>query len=188
MKYQLTVRSLLVVGVIFSMSRTGPAALAQAAPASPNKTEDAIAALRKLLESNPELAKQLRVLLDQLDKDKGQKPGDAKPSDEPPIPDLIIPGDNKSAKPGTPSTGMPSGTTAGTVRASLTPDISVIGNNSGRFISVRGDKDRNRLQLGEIEVGLQQPIFPGIRFDAFLNGSTDSGFTAGFEEDRKSVV
>ena len=53
-------------------------------------------------------------------------------------------------------------------RSALNPDFSVIGNNLGRFFTVKGDPDRNRFRIGEMEIGIQQAIFPGIRFDAFL--------------------
>ncbi len=182
---------LLAVLGLTSISANAVPVLAQQTtkPAQTQSGDDALAQLKKLLTEHPELAAQLRVLLEQLGKDAGGapvKPADpAKANDLPPIPDLIIPGD-KTPVTLTPTTPAPagnnSGTTAGTARASQLPDISVIGNNIGRFLSVKGDKDRNRLQLGEVEIGLQQPIFPGIRFDAFLNAGADNGFAAGFEE------
>ena len=83
-----------------------------------------------------------------------------KPQD-PPIPPARIPENPDSP---TPPVGQPQPPP----RASLNPDISVLGNSFGRFFSVKGDPDRNRPQLGELEIGLQQAIYPGIRFDAFL--------------------
>ncbi|MEP6756898.1 MAG: hypothetical protein ABJA67_15445 [Chthonomonadales bacterium] len=176
MRINHSIRLVLAGTALLGFGLSGRTVVAQTPP-TPKTTQDSLEALKKLLESNPELAKQLRALLDQLDKGKGQTPVE-KPNDEPPIPDVVIPGDNKAAKPVTPSTAP----TAGTARASLTPDISVIGNNSGRYISVNGDPDRNRLQLGEVEVGLQQAIYPGVRFDAFLIADSTNGFIARFEE------
>jgi hypothetical protein len=97
----------------------------------------------------------------------------ASPSAEPPIPEVSIPSETPS---GTPTVS------AGGARASFTPDLSVIGNNVGRFISVQGDRDRNRLQLAEVELGLQQPVYPGIRFDAFIAGDAEEGFDMAAEE------
>jgi hypothetical protein len=149
-------------------------------PAPQTKADDALAALKKLLAEHPELIDQLKALLNQ-----NQKPGTppANPGDVPDIPPLEIPGDKPPVNPTTPPPVQGgNGPVMGTTRASLTPDISVIGNHIGRFISVRGDADRNRFQLGEVELGLQQPILTGVRFDAFLNAGSDDGFKAGFEE------
>lgn len=166
-----------------------PSAFAQSAGAqgTPGTQQDPLAQLKKLLTEHPELIEQLKLLLDQAQKEKGVKPGEKpaeKPGEAPEIPPLELPGE----KPGQPTTpAVPTGPaqggqTAGSSRASLTPDISVIGNHIGRFLSVAGDPDRNRFQLGEIEVGFQQPIYTGVRFDAFLNAGADEGFKAGFEE------
>jgi hypothetical protein len=97
----------------------------------------------------------------------------ASPSTEPPIPEVSIPSETNSETPTVSASGA---------RASFTPDISVIGNNVGRFISVKGDRDRNRLQLAEVELGLQQPIYQGIRFDAFIAGDAEEGFSMAAEE------
>lgn len=137
--------------------------------------EDALNQLLKLLREHPELADQLRNLLDKMAKEPGVKPPEKQAPDEPPIPEVKLPGD--TSKPPSPG-GQP----AGTARASLIPDISVIGNNLGRFFSIKGDPDRNRLQLGEFEIGLQQRIYPGIRFDAFLAAGAEEGFSLSAEE------
>jgi hypothetical protein len=142
------------------------------------KQDDPAAALKKLLTEHPELAAQLRALLDQLDKDKGAGTPTAKPGDEPPIPDVTIPGTKSPVS--QPNQPVTAGQTPSS--ASRTPDISVIGNHVGRFLSVSGDPDRNRLQLNELEIGLQQPIYPGIRFDAFLAAGAEEDFTANLEE------
>jgi hypothetical protein len=166
------------------MLASGMTAAAQTPPTPQVQTtnQDALAQLKKLLLEHPELIDQLRVLLEQSQKEKGVKPEqkpEQKPGETPDIPSIELPGE----KPGQPpAPGQAGGPTAGTTRASLMPDISVIGNHIGRFVSVHGDPDRNRFQLGEIEIGFQQPIYPGVRFDAFLNASADEGFKAGFEE------
>jgi hypothetical protein len=140
------------------------------------KPDDPITQLKKLLADHPELIDQLRALLKQAQTEKGIQP--AKPGQEPDIPPIQLPGDKTQPvpTPGAPGVG-PTG-----ARATLTPDISVIGNNIGRFLSVKGDPDRNRLQLGEFEIGLQQRIFPGIRFDAFLAGGAEEDFAIHAEE------
>lgn len=67
-------------------------------------------------------------------------------------------------------------------RAAALPDISVIGNHLGRFLSVKGDPNRNRFQLGEFEVGIQQRIYPGVRFDSFLAAGAEGDFRLNVEE------
>jgi hypothetical protein len=64
----------------------------------------------------------------------------------------------------------------------LNPNISVIGNHILRLSNVRQDRDRNRPLLGELEIGLQQAIYPGIRFDAFVAGHADEDFAMHIEE------
>ncbi len=179
----------IVVALSFvAFANTSVFAFAQQSPKpSTTKSEDdALAQLKKLLTEHPELAAQLKVLLEQLAKDAGGKTDKpvvdpTKASDIPPIPDLVIPGEKPTAGQPVSSPAISTGPVS-TARASQIPDLSVVGNNSGRFLSVRGDRDRNRFQLGEVEIGLQQPIYPGVRFDAFVNASADSGFAAGFEE------
>ncbi len=65
---------------------------------------------------------------------------------------------------------------------SLMPDFSVIGNNLGRFLGARGDRERNHLQLGEFELGLQEKINSGIRFGAFLTGDPEQRRSVSTEE------
>jgi hypothetical protein len=179
-----------VIGLFCGVLLTGfsPLAPTHAQTAKDSKTDspatqDALTALKKLLTEHPELIDQLKTLLDQTQKDKGGKPVE-KPGHVPDIPAIELPGEKpgKGAPQAAPTQPAQGGVTAGSVKSSLTPDISVIGNHIGRFISVHGDPDRNRFQLGEVEIGLQQPIYPGVRFDAFLNGGDDDAFKAGFEE------
>ena len=131
--------------------------------------EEEIAALKRRLAEQEKLIQQIleanRTLQERVESlEKAQK----KEAEEPPIPEVALPTEKPDAAP--------------KARASLLPDISVIGNNTGRFLSMRGDPDRNRLQLGEFEIGLQQRIYPGIRFDAFLAGGADHDFSLSVEE------
>ncbi len=145
-------------------------ALAQDKPV--NRTEkqkdEEIAALKKRVDQQDAIIKSLTERLDRLD--KGKEP--QKPSDEPPIPEIALPGaSSQSKEPPAPR-----------ALGSFNPDITVIGNNFGRFFSVKGDPDRNRIQLGEFELALEQPVFPGIKFRAQLAGGADEGFGLGAEE------
>jgi hypothetical protein len=144
--------------------------------------DDEIAALKKMLQEQADLIKQLTDRVEKLEKAKGVAPP-AKPGEgEPEIPPLVIPGEQAPAVPAQPGAQGGASVPIGTTRASLTPDISVIGDNAARFWSVHGDPDRNRLQMGELELGFQQPIYPGIRFDAFLTAGADAGFNMSAEE------
>jgi hypothetical protein len=164
--------SALYIGVIPVLSAAQEPPVVQ--PGTQAAKEDALSQLVKLLKENPELAGQIRALLDKMAKEPGVKPGEKQTPGEPPIPEIKLPG---GEAPATQPTGQPAG-----ARAALTPDISVIGNNVGRFFSAKGDPDRNRLQLGEFEIGLQQRIYPGIRFDAFLAAGAEEGFSLTAEE------
>ncbi len=190
-------RGHVIIGLLCAAFLLGlrPAATAQTANSKPDtaKTDsagqDAMAALKKLLTEHPELIDQLKALLDQAQKEKGIKPADKPlksltPGEAPDIPAIEIPGDKpgRNATPATPAQPLQGGVTAGSIKGNLTPDISVIGNHRGRFISVKGDRDRNRFQLGEVEVGFQQPIYPGVRFDGFLIADAEAKFVATFEE------
>jgi len=159
-----------------------------------------VSALRRIIEEQAELIRLLTSRVDLLEKRNGGSPEIAttahatarKTVQDPPIPAVELPGDKPGGKPQNPpqeqvppipEVGINQPGQAQTpFRASLLPDISVIGNNLGRFISVSGDSDRNRFQLGEFEIGLQQPILPGVRFDAFLAGGADEGFGIAAEE------
>ncbi len=101
--------------------------------------------------------------------EKGEQPQD------PPIPPARIP-DRQQPQGQQPPGPQPQ------PRSALNPELSVIGNSLGRFFSVKGDADRNRLRLGELEIALQQAIYPGIRFDAFLAGHLAEGGGLGVEE------
>jgi hypothetical protein len=170
----------LIRGSLIALSLAFPLGMAPAQtpagqPVQPTqKSDEALAALKKLLAEHPELIDQLKTLLEQTQKEKGIPP--ARPGQEPDIPPIQLPGD-KTQPVLAPGTQSPAG-----ARAINIPDISVIGNNVGRFLSVSGDPDRNRLQLGEFEIGLQQRIFPGIRFDAFLAGGAEDNFSMRAEE------
>lgn len=139
---------------------TAPALPATAA-AQANDTPD----LKKLVADQAELIRKLTERIEKLE--KGQ-PGPSTPTDEPPIPAIELPG----AAPAQPPAA----------KASQLPDISVIGNHIGRFLSVAGDPARNRLRLSELEIGIQQPILPGVRMDAFLSSAADGNFAFGLEE------
>jgi hypothetical protein len=186
--------------------------------AKADSKDDEIASLKKSLQEQSRLIRQLTLRIDKLERERNNgapsaassapaptaapSPGEAA-SEEPPIPPVEIPGES-SGTPETPAapapgdetppipevqipeTGPSSDTSAESgqpsARASLTPDISVIGNNTGRLISVHGDPNRNRFQLGEFEIGLQQPVYTGIRFDAFLSAEAEDDFKIGAEE------
>lgn len=172
-------RYLLVRGicVCLGLALSLGAAFAQGTPQQPNaQTEDALTGIIKLLRENPELVKKLKALLELLDKET--KPAPPAIPSEPEIPPIEIPGPTPA-----PSGAIPGvAPTTGIARASLTPDIAVFGVNTGRFFSVRGDSERNRLQLGEFEMALEQPVYTGIQFKAQLAGGADEGFGIGAEE------
>ena len=149
---------------------------AQDSQNAPKSKDDEIAALKQLVQQQAELIAKLTGRVDKLEKDKGITPP---PPDEPEIPDVVLPG----AEPGKPSkTAQAAAAVVNGPKASFLPDISVIGNNLGRFFTPRGTTDRNRLQLGEFEIGLQQKIYSGVRFDAFLTAGADNGFQVAAEE------
>src|SRR5687768_15522825 len=77
--------------------------------------------------------------------DPSEQEGGEKPQD-PPIPPAQIPERQQSQEP-QPQPGQPP------QRITLNPNISVIGNHFARLFSVRGDEQRNRPQLGELEIG-----------------------------------
>ncbi len=66
--------------------------------------------------------------------------------------------------------------------AAFTPDIAVIGTHGGMFLVPRGYAGRNRFELGELEIALQQPLYTGMNFFATLAGGSDAGFAIGVEE------
>lgn len=72
----------------------------------------------------------------------------------------------------------------GTSRATSTfmPDFAVIGNHRGTFLVPRGYEARNRFQLAEFELALQQPIYTGMTFYSTLAGGADADFSIGVEE------
>lgn len=170
-------RSILWIGFFLVAMLSNRSAFTQEAPPSSKmQSEDALTGIIQLLRENPELARKLKALLEQLAKET--KPTLPAAPVEPEIPPIEIPGPTPAAPAAVPG-AMP---TTGVVRASLNPDISVIGNNVGRFLSVRGDSERNRLQLGEFEIALEQPVYTGIRFKAQLAGAADEGFGISTEE------
>ncbi len=152
--------------------------LAQAPPADAKPTD--MAELKAKVAQQDQLIQQLleanKKLTERLDKlEKG--PGGAKPGEEPPIPDLELPGGKEPGKPAAADTGAAPG-----ARATLMPDLAVIGNHTGRFFSAKGDPDRNRFQLGEIELALEQPVYTGIKFKAQLAAGAEEGFGMAAEE------
>jgi len=142
------------------------AAHGQESPKNGDEKDNEIAVLKKILQAQVELIKQLTDRVEKLEKEKA-----ARPAEEPEIPPVEIPGE-------TPSSTAP----APVSRASLNPDIAVFGINQGRFLSVKGDAERNRLQLGEFELALEQPVYPGIDFRATLTGGAEEGFGVAVEE------
>ncbi|MHB0938920.1 MAG: hypothetical protein ACYDCO_26105 [Armatimonadota bacterium] len=71
--------------------------------------------------------------------------------------------------------------TAPAPRASLLPDISVIGNGIGVLSDNAENEDRDRLRLQEVEVVIGSPIYPGIRGDLVV-ALHDPDFNAEVEE------
>lgn len=158
-----------------------------AQPLDGDSKEGTLADLTKIIKEQSEQIRLLTERLNRLEKDREIQNGEIAPatsSDEPEIPPLEIPGQNNSDQKGRSKVSAPASASPAISKsaASLTPDISVIGTHIGRFFSPRGDPDRNRFQLGEFEIGLQQPVFTGIRFDAFLTGGADNNFTISAEE------
>jgi hypothetical protein len=132
-------------------------------------SQDEVEKLKRTVQEQNETIKKLLERVDRLEKERGAKPGEG----EPEIPPVQIPVET------TPTPPSQQGRAA---RATLLPDIAVIGTNTGRFLSVKGDPDRNRLQLGEFEIAMQQPVFSDIAFRATLAGGADEGFGIGVEE------
>lgn len=71
---------------------------------------------------------------------------------------------------------------SGPAPSTFMPDLAVIGNHRGTFLVPKGYEARNRFQLGELELALQQPIYTGMNFYATLAGGADAGFNMGVEE------
>jgi hypothetical protein len=138
-------------------------------PASNETRDEEVEKLKRTVQEQNEMIKRLLERVERLEKERAAKPGDA----EPEIPPVQIPTETTPAPPSQPGR-LP--------RALLLPDIAVIGTNTGRFLSVKGDTDRNRLQLGEFEIAMQQPVFSDIAFRATLAGGADEGFGIGVEE------
>lgn len=130
------------------------------------QSDETIAELKKQIEQLTRMLKQLTDRVEQLEREKG-----AKPVEEPEIPPVELPKADTQTAPA-----------AGTARATLTPDIAVFGINQGRFLSVHGDPDRNRLQLGEFEIAMEQPVYPGVLFKSTLTAGADEGFGVNVEE------
>jgi 5-hydroxyisourate hydrolase-like protein (transthyretin family) len=137
-----------------------------ASPAAAETRDDEVEKLKRTVQEQNETIKKLLERVERLEKEREAKPGEA----EPEIPPVQIPTETPTAQP------------ERAARATLLPDIAVIGTNTGRFLSVRGDPDRNRLQLGEFEIAMQQPVFTDIAFRATLAGGADEGFGIGVEE------
>lgn len=117
--------------------------------------------LRKIIEEQQKVIKQLQQRVEALE--SGRKAED--PEDE--LPPVEIPT--------TPFERAGGG-------AAFTPDIAVIGRHGGTFFVPRGYEGRNRFELGELEIALQQPLYTGMSFFATLAAGSDAGFAIGVEE------
>ena len=119
--------------------------------------------LRKLVADQQKTIEELRRRLEALEGKKGPEAGQAEEmSFETPT--------------GSPGGGSPGG------RALMLPDLAVIGNHRGIFAVPRGYEARNRFQLAELELALQQPIYTGMNFYATVAGGEDAAFAMGVEE------
>jgi hypothetical protein len=156
-------------------------------PSSTKSKDDEFAALKKRVEQQDRIIQAIladnQALKDRLDRLEGGKAAEtapAKPSEvapgEPEVPPIALPGEIPGEHAGSSTAATP------TARASLAPDIAVIGNNYGRFLSVRGDANRNRPLLGEIEIALEQPVYSGVKFHAQLAAGLDNDFGVNAEE------
>lgn len=168
---------------------TAPLAVYSAPAAAP---PDEVAALKKRVEEQDRLIRQiletnkdLEARLSKLEGQQGAAPESkgaapaTKADEEPEVPPLVLPGEETQATAQAPTPASGSGQRAA---AWFTPDISVIGNHAARFFSVRGDADRNRLQLNELELALEQAVYPGIKFRAQLAADANEGFGVSAEE------
>jgi hypothetical protein len=142
-----------------------PAALADTQGAS----QDDIAALRRTIEEQQRTIEALMKRVTALEsaggapKQGAETPPDEIPTEQPPI--------------------TPSGS-----GAAFMPDFAVIGNHRGTFLVPRGYEGRNRFELSEFEIALQQPIYTGMTFYANLAGGSDAGFGIGVEEAYVSML
>jgi hypothetical protein len=105
------------------------------------------------------------------------------PEGVPPPPVESEPGEEGAPPaPEAPGTGAGPASGGGGGRSLLLPDISLIGTFIGHLSSDRRDTLRNRLILGEAELGVQSYVYPGIKADAFITMPFESGHTAAVEE------
>ena len=179
--------------LIASVPARSRADSAATATRTTNKDEE-LAALRRRVEQQDRLIQQIlsdnlemKKRLDRIEQGATTPPANGKPTEtptgEPEVPPIALPGTVPPAQPLPSGAGPAVGASAvPTARAVLTPDISVIGNNLGRFLSVRGDSYRNRPFLGELEIAMEQPVYSGIKFRATLAASSEGDFGVGAEE------
>jgi hypothetical protein len=191
---RLAVRAAIGAVLIFTVMGVGLADEGRN-PDGVTRSGDEIGALKKRVEDQDRLIQQIladnRALTDRLDRlekaqptDKATVTNSVAATSEPEVPPIALPGEIPAAQPNavavqTPSAGVP---TTPTVRASLAPDIAVIGNNFGRFLSARGDTDRNRPFLSEVEVAMEQQVYSGVKFHTVLAAGVDNDFSMGAEE------
>lgn len=120
-----------------------------------------ISELRKIIEDQQKLIEQLKERVEALESGRTKE----EPSDELPPAEI----------PGTPFERASGG-------AAFMPDLAVIGKHRGTFFVPRGYDGRNRFELGELEIALQQPLYTGMSFFATLAAGSDAGFGLGIEE------
>jgi hypothetical protein len=127
-------------------------------------TDPGIAELRRTIEAQQKLILELTARVAALEAsrraaDSGELEADVPPIEIPQAPFV-----------------RPSGGSA------FAPDLAVIGRHGGTFLVPRGYDGRNRFELNEIEITLQQPLYTGMNFFATLAGGSDAGFAVGIEE------
>ncbi len=125
--------------------------------------EKVVADLRKVVAEQQKLIAELQDRVRRLESTRNGE------TEEIPIPPVEIP----EQTPATVSRPAPS---------SFMPDFAVIGNHRGTFLVPRGYDARNRFQLSELELALQQPIYTGMNFYATIAGGADAGFGMAVEE------
>jgi hypothetical protein len=88
------------------------------------------------------------------------------------------------AAPEAPATPPPaeSGSSSGRAGASFTPNISAVGNLIFRAGDSKAIPNRGRFNFNEFEIGIQDAVAPGLRYDVFLAAAKEEEWGVGMEE------